>query len=393
VDQYAPASNLPAGSTAVTNVFVLEGEGNGTAVVVVPGGIQRQTDLLGYNGATWDVVPAQISADNQQFITEAGNLPQALLVVNRTPPTGVAIVTPWMPGEEIPAELLPALTQVNVGGYTLGANGTLTAEPADVPQGGYSTFMKVSNGGVIVDQTALSQLLADSNLQASHIQEIVANAQAGNYAGVLLDYQGALSAQEASYTQFVTALATALDSAGLELAVAVATPTLLADGQWDSGGQNLAALAPIADAIMLQMPLEPNAYNPGGPAEQVLTWAVRQADRSKLLPLVSAYAVDKFGNSLREVALPDALANLGHLLVGESADDVVTLDPDTAVTIGFSGETAPLEWDGESLTYKFTYQDNGQPRTVWINNEAAIANRLRLIKEFGVQWCGVKWHL
>ncbi len=386
-DQFAATSNLPAGATAVGNVYVLEGQGVGQATVNVPGGVQIDTDLLGYDetAQTWRIVPATITADGQQFVTAVGNLPQAMLAVSRTAPDNVGVVAEWMPEETIPAELLPYLTQVNVGGYSLGREGELIAAPAELPQGGYTAYMNVSNGGVIIDQTALAELLADPALQASHVQAIIAEAQAGNYTGVILDYDGVMPNQAAAYTNLVTTLSEALDEAGLDLAVFVSTPSRTAEGLWDSGGQNLAELGQLADVILLQLPLDPQAYSANETVDKLLAWAVRQVDRQKLMPIVSAYAVDKLGNTLREVALDDALANLGDLVVNDIEGQIAEIEPGTAVTISFSGDANPLEWDGESLTYKFSYDDNGQTRTVWITNEAALSNRLRLIDQYGVR--------
>jgi hypothetical protein len=383
-DQFAATSNLPAGATAVGNVYVLDGTGTGQVTINAAEGIQTNTDLLGYDGQTWQLVPAQVSADNQQFVTVNGNLPQALLVVNRTAPDTVAVVAEWMPEETIPAELLPYLTQVNVGGYMLGAGGELTATPADVPQGGYASYMNVTNAGVIVDQSALSELLADTALQEAHVQDIVAKAQEGDYAGVILDYEGLVPSQADDYTGFVATLSEALETAGINLAVFVSTPSQAADGQWSTAGQNLAELGPLADTILLRMPLDPTVYTEGGNADQLLAWATRQVDRQKLMPIVSAYAIDKLGNTHREIALEDALANLGDLVVQDIEGQIAEVEPGTAVTVSFSGEANPLEWDGESLTYKFSYDDNGETRTVWITNEAAVANRLRLIDKYGV---------
>ncbi|MCA9981829.1 MAG: hypothetical protein KDD89_13385, partial [Anaerolineales bacterium] len=388
-DQFAATSNLPAGSAAVGSVYALEGTGVGQAMVTVPGGIQTNTDLLGYNGQAWQVVPAEVSADGQQFVTAVGNLPQALLAVNRTAPDTVSVIAEWMPEETIPADLLPYLTQVNVGGYMLGAGGELTATPADVPQGGYTSLMNVTNAGVIVDQSALSELLADPALQQAHVQDVVAKAQEGGYTGVILDYQGVVASQADDYTNLVAAFSEALDTADLNLVVFVSTPARTAEGQWDSAGQDLAELGQIADTVLLQMPLDPQAYADGGQADQLLAWATRQVDRSKLIAVVSAYAVDKLGNTLREITLEDALANLGDLVIADLEGQVSEVEPGTAATISFSGDANPLEWDGESLTYKFSYDDDGETRTVWITNEAALANRLRLADKYGLRGAAV----
>ena len=55
------------------------------------------------------------------------------------------------------------------------------------------------------------------------------------------------------------------------------------------------------------------------------------------------------------------------------------VEPGTAVEVALAGTAGPLEWDGSSLTYKYSYTDeNGQTHEVWLANAAALANRTSL---------------
>lgn len=385
--EFNALSSLPATASAKSNVYQLEGAGVGQATVNVPGGVSANDDLFGYDGQAWQFMPSQVSASGQELITAEGQLPQALVVVERSETNPVTVAADLQPEQALPADVLPLVTQVNVAGYMLGSAGELTGAAASAPQGGYAQLLHVTNAGAIVDQTAVAELLADPNLRTSHMQILLNEVAAGGYAGVNLDYQAIVDAQQDEFTLFVTDLANNLHNQGKLLAITVATPTLGSDGNWSTGGQDLSTLGSLADMIYLQMPLDPTAYGDGGEAEQLLAWATRQVDRSKLIASVSANAVDLLGGALREVTLENALTKLGQV---DAVSGETTVEPSTPLELAFAGEATPLEWDGESLTYKFSYTQDGQTRTVWIANEASLAYRLRLADRYGLGGAAIR---
>ncbi|MDJ0753997.1 MAG: SH3 domain-containing protein [Ardenticatenaceae bacterium] len=342
--------------------------------VSVSGGVQAADDLYLWNGSEWVFVPSQVSPDGQQLILDGQPSGQEVLVVERPAPQTVAVGAEVSSEEGLPVDLLPYLNEVSVNGYLLGDNGQLEATPITMPSGGYQQYLYVTNAGVIVNQTGLSAILADEAAINAHVQELATAVQSGGYTGLHLDYQGAIAGQMANYTALIEQLASALDAQGSNLAVTLATP---ADnnGQWDTGGQDWSAVGTAADIVVVQMPLDPTAYIEGGQAELLLSWAARQVDRSKLTALFSANAIDKLGAGFRELPVADALAKVGDL---EVADGETAVDPGTAVEFTLAGDATPLEWDGESLTYKYSYEEEGQMRTVWLNSDASLANRLRL---------------
>lgn len=381
IAEFNAASSLPGDASAKSAVYQLEGGGAGHATVTVPGGVTAADDLFGWDGQGWHFIPSQVSSSGQELISAEGQLPQALVVVERSEPEALVIAANVQPEQALPSDVLPLLTHVNVGGYMLGNNAELSGTPAETPQGPYSQLLHVTNVGAIVDQTAVTELLADADMRTSHMQVLLNEVAAGNYAGINLDYQGIVDSQSEAFTLFVTDLANNLHSQGKVIALTMATPIKNADGSWSTSGQNLAVLGDVVDMIYLQMPLDPTTYGDGGEAEQLLAWATRQVDRSKLIALVSANAVDLLGSALREVTLENALTRLGEVTLVSSE---TTVDINTPVELAFEGEATPLEWDGESLTYKFSYESDGQTRTVWIANEASLAHRLRLAKRYGL---------
>ena len=380
-DDNAPVSvdlaALPSGISPIGDVMAVNG-----GQVQLASSLQPADDLYAWDGQTWSFVPGMLSADGQSL--GVGNQYDGVnTVIGRRVLSDQTIVGAQIDGdEELAVEYLPILNEVTVGSVMLDAGGGLTGEVEPIPSGGYQQLLGITNVAAIVDQTTLTELLNDQNMQSVHIQSIANIVNAGNFSGVNLDYQGVFDAQEAAFTQFVTRLADELNGQGKTLFVTLATPKYDSGFAWDSAGQNWAAIGQIADGVYIRLPLDPSVYVNGGQADTLLAWATRQIDRDKITAVVSANAIDRLGGAFREMPLEDALANLGEF---QLEGDSVEIAPGTPVDVTLAGDATPLAWEGESLTYKFTYNQNGEPRTVWINNNASLANRLLMIRQYGLR--------
>lgn len=252
---------------------------------------------------------------------------------------------------------------------------------AELPPGEYQQYLHVTNSGAIVDQTALMNLLATPAAQDAQIDDLVNRASNGGFGGVNIDYQGAPVEMSDAYTAFVTRLAEALDAEGLNLALTLDTPTA-AGSEWSTGGQDWAALGALADVVYVQMPLDPTAYGEGGTAQQLIDWATDQIDRRKLNILLPGGAVSKVGEAYTALDTEQALANFGELQFTAGGEEV---EPGAQVDVALTGTASPLEWDGSSLMYRYEYEQNGQPNTVWLGNEAALTNRLQLSNRYNLR--------
>ncbi|MEM9773926.1 MAG: hypothetical protein AAF902_05055 [Chloroflexota bacterium] len=376
----ADSSLLPADVTPRSSVVVLN-----DGQLAVNGGVQPADDVYLWDGENWIHVPSLVSGDGQAFIVEDSLMGSQVIVANRAAPANVAVGTDVMAGEAIPIEISPSVGEVALSGLNLAPGGGVTGEAATVPSGGYNQLLHVTNVGAIVDQSSLTELINDPTLQATHIQTLVNAVNSGGQAGVNLDYQGVFPAQEAAYSKFVTDLANALQAAGKTLYVTVDTP-IMTGGNFDTGGQNWGAIGAAADGVFLKMPSDPTAWTDDGEAEQLLSWATRRIDRSMLSAIVTTEAIDRFGGIYREMSLEEALGTLGDPAMADGA----AVDAGESVAISLAGNASPLEWEGTSRTYTFTYADNGEPRTVWINNESSLAWRLRLVNKYGLRGAMVK---
>ncbi len=379
-------TNLPASLTPQGQVFTISSSGApavGTATLTAsPEAAPYETlDLYGWNGSAWMFMPSRLDTASSQLVSEAGPLPLALALMQVAAPAAPSVGVEAAADQTVAAELLPLVTDVSAGTLLLGNASALNGELAELPEGGYRQWIHVKNYQAVVDQASLSSLLADEAAQTQQINDLANRVIEGGYAGIHLDYQGVTAEQKEAYTTFVTNLAGALQARDTNLIITLGTPGLLSSGVWDTAGQDWTALGRLANVVYLQLPLDPGQYADAGPADQLLAYAVRQIDRNKLALLASSSAVAAVGDAFRELSGDEALANFGELNFVQGGPEVA---PGDAVEVSLSGSASPLEWDGNSVAYKYSYEQNDTTHLVWLGNEAALNHRLRF---------GQKYHL
>ncbi|HFC12800.1 MAG TPA: hypothetical protein ENJ56_08140, partial [Anaerolineae bacterium] len=373
---------LPMDTQLSSPVYVIEGANGavGNLRVAVPDGADANTlDLYAWDGTDWRFVPSRVI--DGQMVADETAIPQAVIAVQSEQPAEVALGIEVLPTGAIPAALLPAINELSVGTLTLGPAGALLGDAPMQEPGDYAQYLRVTNTGIVVDTNSLSNVLNDKDVQAQHIGELVSRVFSAGFDGLNLDYQGATAAQSDAFTQFVSSLKAALTAQNLDLAVTVAEP-MLVDGQWDTSGQDWAAIGRIADTVYLQLPIDPTAYGEGGLADQMVAYATTQINRHKLVTLLTSNAIDKVGEAISEMPSQTALANFGELQVLHGGDQLNIGD---SIELGLSGAASPLEWDGSAVTFKYSYEQSGQTHTVWIDNESALAHRLQLAKRHNLR--------
>ncbi|MEZ4643994.1 MAG: SH3 domain-containing protein [Chloroflexota bacterium] len=375
----------PAGAVVKGDVYnVTYGAAAEPVALPLPDAVDNVAalDVVSWDGTAWTFLPSHFDATTAQFVVDAGYQPQTVALIEQaTDPAALVVGAELLPTQEFVTDLLPVLNEVAAGTLTLTGNGVLSGDVVAVPSGPYSQLMRVTNTGIIIDTDSLTALLGDTNAQATHVSELASRAAAGNFAGVLLDYQGASAGQTAVFTDFVRALVEALHAQGLQLGIVLASPTGTADN-WNTGGQDWVALGQLADIVYLQLPLNPNTYADNGLVDQILSYAITRVDRNKLTPVVTANAVDGLGEAFVAMSNDAALANFGDLQFVAGGESV---EPETAVEVALSGTAGPLEWDGVSLTYKYSYDVSGQTHYVWLGHEASLAHRARFVTRYNLR--------
>ena len=361
----------PAGLTLQSGAYqVTADEGTDAQVAIsYPAGINTAVaDLYAWNGSSWQFVPSEVDISTGQMRSLASEPLYQAYVIGQMAAPAAPIVGAVLPGEA-PAELISAANQLSATGLSLVGNGALEGDiPAALDD---NTWLHVTNVRGVMDRASLAAFLDDDEARANQIDLLTNTAVSGGFSGVHVNYQGVAASQTAAFTSFISQLNDSLDAAGLQLAVTLGTPTPTTDGF--EATQDWAAIGQLADVVYAQLPVDPTAFVAGGQAEQLLTWAVRLVDRQKLVALVNGGAVDRLGDNFVTLSNQAALENLGTLEFAAGGEEVAS---DTAVELFLSGDATPLEWDGSSLTYKFSYTENEQTHDVWLANPAALSQRL-----------------
>ena len=386
-DFMATAAAPPARLTPLGDVYTIDTGGTtavGQVALPVPAGagVMETLDLFGWDGASWGFVPSQTDPTSGQIVSAEVALPQALTVMQAAATEPLSTTAFAAADAALPTAMLPLLTDVVVDGLKLNSDGSLAGTVERLPEGGYAQWVRATNVGPIVDQASLSALLSDTAVQQDQIDSLVALASGGEFAGVVLDYQDVPDSQAAAYTTYASNLADSLRANGMQMAVILGTPAFTG-ASWNTGGQDWTALGALADAVYVELPLDPTQYDANDAAAKVLDFATGQIDRAKVRAMVNATAVDRIGESFSPLSNEDALASFGKLQFVEGTAEVA---PNETVAVTLSGTAKPLEWDGESLTYKYSYEKDGETHDVWLGSEAALSHRLQQANTFNLSW-------
>lgn len=381
---------LPTGLTALTNAFAIDeasvGEVGQITLDLPGGGTPALTDLFAWNGSEWVFVPNSLDEANQQVVSVEQPLQQGYFLAQSPPTSPLAVSAEWNAGQTLAPELISPVTEVSAGPLTLASTGALQGEVSSVPAGAYGRFLRITNVGTVVDQAALSSFLSNPDAQTTQLDVVVNTAASGGFDGVNVDFQGVSEAQAPAFNNYISQLADALDAQGLDLAITLGAPQFTGSS-WNTAGQDWAALGQSADVVYAQMPLDPTAYSADGTANDLLAWATRQIDRRKLVMMINASAVDRLGESFTALSNDEALANFGDFQFTQGSDQI---EANTPVEVVLSGNATPLEWDGASLTYKYSYEMAGQTHNVWLSNPAAVAQRLSMASAYNLRGVSVR---
>jgi Glycosyl hydrolases family 18 len=377
--------------TIAGDVFTVSSAGDGAAgQVALPIPVEATNsinlDLYGWDGAAWQFIPSLVDTASNQIVSADRPLPQAFALMQAAAPEQLGVTGYVKSAGKIPTVLLPTVTDLAVTGLKLTADGSLEGDVERQPDGAYDQWLNVTNVGPVVDQVALSNLLSDSSLQQQQIDNLISLAQEGGFAGIDLNYQQIPEQQKDAFTDFVTDLAGALHEQNLRLAVTLAAPSFTGNS-WNTGGQDWSALGAAADLVNVELPLDPTKYDQEDLAAQLLSFATREIDRHKIRALYSAAAVGRFGDTFTTLANEEALTNFGELRFVQGSEQV---EPSETVEVALSGTAGPLEWDGDSLTYKYSYEQDGEMHEVWLGSEAALNHRLQQAPLFNLNGIGIR---
>jgi hypothetical protein len=341
-------------------------------------------DLYAWDDRAWNWVPSVVFATDDVIVSQLDALPEmsAFAVMHTLSPTPV-VAANLSPLTVLPADAGQILSEINLIGAYLDANGALSLPAELTVQGGDAgrvipVVRNLDRSGVA--RTDLTkEVLSNEVLRQKHVAAIVAFAREGKHPGILLDYRDIRPGMRGDLTSFVADLAEQLHSAGRTLSVRVAWPAQISAVDWDTGGYDWRALGEVSDVILLSSPMDPGAYVEGGPVEQMIAWAARRVDRRKLQLVVSAWGVDQSDGGARPISYTAALTSLSRIAVDLVNRRAMPGQEIAVLLINVPG-TPGIHFDEDIHAHWFHYtDDHGSKHTIWLENEASLAHKLKLV--------------
>jgi hypothetical protein len=337
-------------------------------------------DLYTWTGEAWEWVGSELHTEvaEKEFVRAwVTDIPDNVVVV-QAGATAQTISAPLEAGDNLVA-VAGAVDEINPTGLAMGTDGVIIGVLSQVVDVNAFTVMPA-----ISEPTAhgpLADVLAMSDIQKSHIAEVVRTCTENGFAGVEIDYQGVLPEERDAYTAYITALADALHEKELRLNVVV-KPATLAGAEWNTGGYDWKAIGAVADAVKVPFPDDPAAYVDGGEAQRLLAWATAQVPRAKLRMQVSSLSVEQRGGESSYVSMDEALAPFGEVT---TVDGVTEVTPHSEVKFTFSGieSVRGIVPQDAAGTYRIEYAgDNDTIYTVWLGTAANLALKLQWAQKY-----------
>jgi spore germination protein YaaH len=251
---------------------------------------------------------------------------------------------------------------------------------------GYDVIPLVTNydEANVIDIGTVGRILENAAVRSEHARQIAAFILSDSgYGGAAVDYREIPAERREDYTAFVRELATLLHSQGRTLTIILPSPTYNADAQsWNTGAYDWGAIGRAADEVVLTMPLDPRDYTPDAAVDNLLTWAMTQISRGKLLMGLSALSVEEQTDGTQvPISSRQALSYLSSIRIEDANDQLLeTLESGEsglahlATPAGLQAETG---CDTVVQTCYVRYLDaQGNPlRTMWLMDGATLYER------------------
>ena len=394
-DLLEAAKSIPPDLVARSPFYQLELHGEAPAqstwVMPIPNDSEPYDTLDVYawesQSQRWQWLPHNIIREDDLIESTSNALPLSAMVM-QTNPRPALVATDVAQAKDMPAESLGAVAQVAPTGLYLGGNGAIDGAvdaTFDQAAGAYAVMPVIRNyEGPIVRSDLLANMLVDSNQRQTHIDNLVNLAVGNLYKGVDIDYRGLDKNLRGEFNQFVKELAEKLHAQGKELSVRVEPAVQVAEDRWETGPYDWQTLGLLADTVKVPAPQDPNAYIPDGQLDALVRYAVGQINRSKLQIALAGQSMEQAGNYLLPKGYVDAL----QPLLGRVAADQTVVEPGKPLNLALvsSKPTSGLVYDPNIGTYVYRYQDDqGNARTVWLENAASLSHKLDLLKKYNLQ--------
>ncbi|HZY43982.1 MAG TPA: NBR1-Ig-like domain-containing protein, partial [Anaerolineae bacterium] len=333
-------------------------------------------DLYGWDGKTWSWLGAFLDTNSQTVSALVPTLPKNVALF-QTASAAPYIGAQLKPGQSVPTDSNGLLNEVYVPGWSITADGSLSAEAGTLPQAGNARIFPIvrdvaADGSINADVAHI--VLSTEEAMQTHIAALTELAGRSTFAGIAIDYRGLGDDDRANFAQFIQKLAAALQSQNKLLAVILPAPSIDSNGAPITGAYDWPAIGAAADIVESDFGQDPTGYLNDGVSYALLNWATSQVSRNKFEAIVSIASLDKFNNQTREVSFGDAIDPLGKLALTQP----ITVAGGSPVTLVLDNpdQVSDYKFDEATQTYRFNYKRADVTHAIVINTAASLAQRL-----------------
>ena len=287
-------------------------------------------------------------------------------------------------GAVVDAAIASLLSIVSPRDYAPAADGSVTGTatvlPGDQRSKVYPTIAAVDGEAA----AAVNTILSDPGRMKSHIDAIVALADAGKYAGIDIDYRQVDAAVGTEFSQFVATLAQELHKGGRSLSVTLPMPQVR-DSTVDPGAYNWEALGKAADKVKLLPETDQSVYRTR--MGQVLRHATSIIEPAKLYLVVSPFSHEKTKDGIRSITFLEAMgiANVMTVVRGTPETEEISGGQRVLITgdnIYRQKSASGIKWDDNAASVTFSYRSGDETRTMWVENQFSAGFKLEAVQAF-----------
>lgn len=220
------------------------------------------------------------------------------------------------------------------------------------------------------DSKRVEKILNNTNLREKHINDILGKLESVNFDGITIDYESVKPSQRNQFSIFIEELASALNSKGQLVAVALHPKKTPKDEKNGIGAfQDLQALAESADQLNIMAYGEHYDESEPGPIASMpwLEEIIGYAKSLKISPEKIYLGVPLYGYDWNKDN-DEGAAGLTYV-------DVLNLAKKQSVK---------ESWDKKSKSPYFTYEEDGDNHEVWFENARSVSEKIKLAKDAGL---------
>jgi hypothetical protein len=346
-------------------------------------------DVYAYSDASdrWSFVPARQVGD-AMYATLA-ELPERIALFQAAPPPQPRVLVAVDVTQQLSDAVAGLANIVAPGGLQPMLDGKLTGSlaPGFDLNAGYLVMPVIRNfvDARALDTQTVGMILNNDAAIRAHAAELAAFA--GGYDGVIIDYRDILPEQRDRFTLFMRELRARMQPSGAQLGVVVPAAQNI-DGRWDTGAYDWQALGSLVDLMKIDFGPDPSVFVPGESrfADALLTWAVGEVSRDKLLLGLSALSTRQVGGTFTEIGYREALSALGNVTIQTDITDAGTVLPGTQVEASLDGFEAVSGTEADTPLAYIDYLDEqgGTIARMWLGTPDSLRFRMERTLPFAL---------